>query len=176
MWLAKALHEWHEFYLLLGTAGATLLALLFVALSVGAGYLHAQQTVHTRTFMSPVVIHFAAVFLVSAIALVPSHSASFFAILIALTGLTGIAISVAVTMRVARSKLKSVDVTDSFAYGILPAAAYAALLVTAGMIASESEAALDVLGGALLLLLIVNIRNAWDLTLAMVLKHAERNG
>jgi hypothetical protein len=33
------LERWHEFYLLLGTAGATLVALLFVAISVGAGFL-----------------------------------------------------------------------------------------------------------------------------------------
>ena len=36
MWPADALKEWHDFYLLVGTAGATLLALLFVAVSLGA--------------------------------------------------------------------------------------------------------------------------------------------
>ena len=34
MWAADALKEWHDFYLLVGTAGATLLALLFVAVSL----------------------------------------------------------------------------------------------------------------------------------------------
>ena len=33
----EVLHEWHEFYLLVGTAAATVLALLFVAVSLGAG-------------------------------------------------------------------------------------------------------------------------------------------
>ena len=54
----EALHAWHEFYLLLGTAGATLLALLFVAVSLGTGFLNAKDPSGTRTFMSPVVIHF----------------------------------------------------------------------------------------------------------------------
>ena len=54
----EALHAWHEFYLLLGTAGATLLALLFVAVSLGTGFLNAKDQSGTRTFMSPVVIHF----------------------------------------------------------------------------------------------------------------------
>ena len=31
MWAVEALKEWHDFYVLVGTAGATLLALLFVA-------------------------------------------------------------------------------------------------------------------------------------------------
>ena len=35
---AEALKGWHDFYLLVGTAGATLLALLFVAVSLGTGY------------------------------------------------------------------------------------------------------------------------------------------
>src|SRR4249920_2080894 len=58
----EALHAWHEFYILLGTAGATLLALLFVAVSLGTGYLSSADQRGTRTFMSPVVIHFTSVF------------------------------------------------------------------------------------------------------------------
>ena len=44
----EALHAWHEFYLLLGTAGATLLALLFVAVSLGTGFLNAKDQSGTR--------------------------------------------------------------------------------------------------------------------------------
>ena len=51
---------------------------------------------------------------------------------------------------------------------------YAALLVAAAMILKEHEYAMLVLAGALLTLLIVNIRNAWDLTLSMVRQHARR--
>ena len=40
--VAPALYEWHEFYILVGTAGATLVALLFVAVSLGAGFLSNQ--------------------------------------------------------------------------------------------------------------------------------------
>ncbi len=35
MWPAEALEGWRDFYLLVGTAGATLLALLFVAATLG---------------------------------------------------------------------------------------------------------------------------------------------
>ena len=37
------LEHWHEFYVLLGTAAATLVALQFVAASVGAGYLSFEK-------------------------------------------------------------------------------------------------------------------------------------
>ena len=65
-----------------GTAGATLLALLSVAVSLGTGFLTEERRGATRTFMSPVVIHFTSVFFLSAVALFPSHQAKFFAALI----------------------------------------------------------------------------------------------
>ena len=72
----EALHAWHEFYLLVGTAAATLLALLFVAVSLGTGYLGDKDQRGPRTFMSPVVIHFTSVFFISAVCLVPSTGQS----------------------------------------------------------------------------------------------------
>ena len=89
----EVLHEWHEFYLLVGTAAATVLALLFVAVSLGAGYLTSQHQAPTRTFMSPVVIHFTSVFFVAAICLIPSHGPVFFSALIAATAVVGIVVS-----------------------------------------------------------------------------------
>jgi hypothetical protein len=172
VWLAEALKEWREFYLLVGTAGATLLALLFVAVSLGTGFLNEQRQQSTRTFMSPVVIHFTSVFFISCIALVPSHHATFFAALIAATALIGAAVSTVITVRILRTDLTRY-LQDYLAYGLLPVLAYIALLAAALMIYLEKKFAMDVLAGALLLLAIVNIRNAWDLTLTMVRKHAD---
>jgi hypothetical protein len=89
MWAAEALKEWHDFYVLVGTAGATLLALLFVAASLGAGFLTEERQSATNTFMSPVVVHFTSVFFVSAVALFPWHQPTFFAALIAASSPVG---------------------------------------------------------------------------------------
>jgi len=51
---------------------------------------------------------------------------------------------------------------------LLPGLGYLALLAAAVSIYLEKDFGLDALAGALLLLAIVNIRNAWDLTLTMV--------
>lgn len=51
--------------------------------------------------------------------------------------------------------------------------AYLTLLVAGIMIYAEMNNAVEVLAGALLALTIVNIRNAWDLTLSMVRYHAD---
>ena len=167
----EALHEWHEFYILLGTAGATLLALLFVAVSLGTGFLSSKDQQGTRTFMSPVVIHFTSVFFLSALCLVPSHGPVFFAVLIAGTAIVGVAVSIVISVWVVRTEMTQY-LPDYFAYGLLPVGAYLALLVASIMIYLGRDYALEVLAGGLLVLAIVNVRNAWDLTLSMVRRHA----
>ena len=167
----ESLHAWHEFYLLLGTAGATLLALLFVAVSLGTGFLSNKDQRGTRTFMSPVVIHFTSVFFISAVCLVPSHGPIFFAALIGATAVIGVAVSIVITVSVVRTELTQY-VPDYFAYGLLPVGAYLALFAASIMIYLDKAYALEVLGGGLLVLAIVNIRNAWYLTLSMVRRHA----
>jgi uncharacterized membrane protein len=161
------LEHWHDFYLLIGTAGATLLALLFVAVSLGAGFLSESRAAPTRAFYSPVVVHFSSVFFISAIALFPGHKPGFFALAIGAAAVIGVVISVFVTLELLRHDWTRY-MEDRLAYGLLPLAGYAALLISTWMIMNDSGYALDVLAGALLLLLIVNIRNAWDLTLSMV--------
>ncbi|MGB8428461.1 MAG: hypothetical protein WCE72_01455 [Pseudolabrys sp.] len=167
----EALHEWHEFYILLGTAGATLLALLFVAVSLGTGFLSSKDQQGTRTFMSPVVIHFTSVFFLSAVCLVPSHGPVFFAVLIAGTAIVGVAVSIVISVWVVRTEMTQY-LPDYFAYGLLPVGAYLALLVASIMIYLGRDYALEVLAGGLLVLAIVNVRKAWDLTLSMVRRHA----
>jgi hypothetical protein len=170
--MTAELEHWHDFYLLVGTAGATLLGLLFIAVSLGVGFLTEERAAATRTFYSPIIIHFACVFFISAIDMVPAHRSSFFAVLIGATALVGAAISAFITVELIRREWTRY-VRDYFAYGLLPAIGYLALFVAAVTIYKELDIALDVLAGALLLLLLINIRNTWDLMLSMV-RHAKR--
>ena len=168
-----ALESWHDFFVLVGTAGATLLALLFVAVSLGAGFLSNRKTGATRAFFSPVVVHFSAVFFLSAIALVPGHRPVFFAIAVAVSALTGFCVALFATIQLMRHSWTRYK-EDHLAYGLLPTISYAALLVAAVLILMENKFAVDVLAGALLVLLLVNVRNAWDLTLSMVRHQTDR--
>ena len=170
MWAVDALKEWHDFYVLVGTAGATLLALLFVAVSLGAGYLTEERQSATRTFMSPVVVHFTSVFFLSAVALFPWHQAKFFAALIGVTALIG-AIHLDLHHGPGRAHRHDELCGGLLGLRLLPGLGYLALLAAAVSIYLEKDFGLDALAGALLLLAIVNIRNAWDLTLTMVRRH-----
>jgi len=167
MWAVETLKQWHDFYLLTGTAGATLLALQFVAVSLGAGFLSDERRTASRTFMSPVVLHFSSVFFLSALALFPWHHGDVFAALIGITALLGAIISSWITIQVVRTDMTNY-IEDYLAYGLLPSLGYLALLAAAVSIYLEKDFGLDALAGALLLLVIVSIRNAWDLTLTFV--------
>ena len=154
---------WHEFYVLLGTAAAALVALLFVAASIGAGLIDPARSTATRTYMSPIIFHYTCVLFVSLMALVPDMTERRLAIVMALLALAGFGFSVAVLLGVMRSAAS--DIADRFGYGAGPLAAYAAAFVAAGFLWAHSTAGPNILAGALVLLLLVNIRNAWDLTL-----------
>ncbi len=159
--------------MLLGTASAALVALLFVAVSIGASFLTPERSVATRTFMSPVVFHFSTLLLISLIAIVPSHTALSLAIGITLVAVAGLAYTTVVLVGLARASVS--DIADRFGYGFCPLAAYLAMLAAAGLVISRAALAADILGVALLLLLAVSIRNAWDLMLAFARQVATKS-
>ena len=110
------MHEWHEFYLLLGTAGATLVALLFVAVSLAAGSLDQRRANAVRVYMSPVVIHFTDVLFMSAMGLA-AVSATLLAAVIAAAAVIGIVVSIFITIRVTKDTAEDVVLFNSLAYG-----------------------------------------------------------
>src|ERR1700692_677881 len=104
MSFVSALREWHEFYVLIGAAGGTLVALLFVAISLGVGFLTDKRSAATRAFYSPVVVHFTSVFFIAAVGLFPAHSAVVFAALIGGCAAIGGAVSVFTTVQLLRHR------------------------------------------------------------------------
>jgi hypothetical protein len=165
------LAQWHEFYGLLGTASATLVALLFVAVSIGVGLLSSDRSTATRTYMSPIILHYANVLFVSLVALVPTLGDGALAAVVALAGGVGIAYSAAVCIRLFRDR--NAEVVDRFAYGAWPFAGYLGALGAAWLIFVHAQAGPDLLAAAMLLLLLVNIRNAWDLAVTLARRHTD---
>lgn len=160
------LSAWHEFYGLLGTAAAALVALLFVAASIGASVLTPERAGATRTYLSPVVFHYATILFLSLIALIPTQTVFAFGLTIGIAAAASLIYSLYIFVRLMRDSIA--DLSDRLAYGIAPLASYSAGLIVAYLILTGSVAGgLDLLAAAALLLLVVNIRNAWDLLIAL---------
>jgi hypothetical protein len=170
----EALHEWHEFYLMLGTSAAALMALLFVAVSIGIGYYTEHNVEGVRTFLSPVVAHFTAILFVAAMALAPVHGKIVLIALI-LAGFTGAIIAAYTSRKIFRFMDDDAVVPfDTCAYGFIPFAAYAATAASGVLLESHWEWAPELLAGATLTLMLINIRNAWDLMLSVVRRQGQR--
>jgi hypothetical protein len=167
------LEGWHEFYALLGTAAAALVALLFVAATIGAGYLSAERTGPTRTFTSPIVFHYTYVLFLSLVALIPTNTDTSLAAIIGVSAAAALAYSSLILVRVMRSNITDVD--DHLGYGAGPLAAYAAAFAASVFIFARSHVGPPLLAGALILLLLVNIRNAWDLTVFFAQRRTKEN-
>jgi hypothetical protein len=66
------------------------------------------------------------------------------------------------------------DLDDRLGYGLSPLVAYATTLAAAILLFERSAIGPPLLAGALMLLLLINIRNAWDLTLFFAQQQNER--
>src|SRR5215212_7799109 len=118
--------------------------------------------------MSPVAFHFAGVLAGSVLALAPSHTTFSLAVLAGLGALAA-AYAAFVIQRLLTGDVA--DLADRLCYGLLPLASYVLALVSAWMFFTGRAHAADLLACSLAILLIVNIRNAGDLMLAMTRVH-----
>lgn len=172
--LSALLNHWRDFYELTGTAGATLVGLMFVAASIGAGVFTRAHQAGIRSFLSPTVVHFSAVMFASMVAAIPSQSSSSLGILLGLGGLAGIAYSAIIWRRMRRHGLIStIDWADRLWYGLTPIAVYALLAASGLTVGLRHRSGLNLLAAALLLLLLVGIRNAWDMTVWIIDRRRE---
>ncbi|HEY8288567.1 MAG TPA: hypothetical protein VIG49_04800 [Acetobacteraceae bacterium] len=171
--MADQLHEWHDFYLLIGTAAATLIGLTFVAASVGAGAtFDAKRAANWQSFLTPTVLHFSAVLIACLIALAPV-GASLGVLLLAL-GIVGVVWGSRhwVGMR-RRGLTQQIDLADRLLYLRLPIVGYLLLAAAAVVLLVHKESGLIVLALALVLLLLLGIRNAWDMTVWIVVRRPD---
>lgn len=160
--------------MLFGSASATLIGLLFVAASVGFGVYRPEKRPALRTFLSPSVVHFTCVLAASLIAICPLRSWMLLGVLIGGDGVFGLVYAGLVWHRMVRHGLSAlVDLEDRIWYAALPAVAYAIMSAAAAMLVAQREAGCAVLAMAMGLLMLVAIRNVWDITVWTVAQHPE---
>lgn len=168
------LGPWHDFYMLIGTASATLIGLTFVAASVGTGVFTRERQVGLCTFLSPTLVAFSVVLAASLIGVLPVSGQGVPALLLVSIGLLGAAYSWRVWRRMIQGGIAaSIDLEDRVWYTVVPAAAYLLLATAGAALAIEAEAACALLAFGVCLLLLAGIRNAWDMTTWIVMRPQE---
>ena len=168
---------WDTFFFLVGSSAGALIGLMFVVITLTAGQEPHRVSRGAPVYVTPIVFHFAIVLIVSAISAVPRLPPPVAAVIFFLCAIMGLAYSVVTTIRLFSSGWEDPvpGWSDKCFYGILPTMIYVALAVAAAVIPFSERKVVFAVGAIVLGLLLLGIRNAWDLatTLAM-LAHAGR--
>jgi hypothetical protein len=158
------LATWQNFYVLVGSAAATLTGLMFVVvtLTARARVQASSPSVAVAAFSSPNVVHFCIALLVAAILSAPWQVLWNAGLLLGLSGLGGMIYIVIVVRRVRRQTDYQPVLEDWLWHTVFPLVSYTAFVVAAMVLPGNPAPALFVIGAATVLLLFIGIHNAWD--------------
>jgi hypothetical protein len=156
------LDTWQNFYVIVGTAAATLTGLMFVVITLLAQILTSSSRSHITVFTTSNVFHFGAVLTTAGILSAPWQALWPAGLLLGLAGLAGVTYML-IVLWLARHRLDYQPVlSDWLWYTVLPLVSYAALVIAAIVLPSQPVPALFVIAAVTMLLLFIGIHNAWD--------------
>ncbi len=170
MSLAELLHDWHDFYTLLGAASATLVGLMFVAASIGATVFNEDHRAALGAFITPTVVHFAAVLFACLVVVIPTHGWHSLGALLGAGGLFGTVYSGRLLVQLIIRHRFNVDLVDRVFYALIPLAGYLLALAASGLLFARVAAGATVMAAALMVLLLAGLRNAWDMMVWIMIK------
>lgn len=155
---------WGEFYLLAGSAAAVLIGLIFVVVTLMQDRPRSSVLNSSKLYMGPVVLNVSFVLVLSAAALVPRISPSGFAAVSGAISLWGLARGTLVTVGIrALTGADQPHWSDVWFYGVIPTLLYVLLVGATFAIWSEQLWACPGVAAVITGLLLVTIRNEWDL-------------
>jgi hypothetical protein len=163
---AELLAPWHDFFVLIGGAAATLIGAMFVVVSIGIGILSRDRSVAIRVFLTTTVVHLSTVLFGCILTLVPVLTPRWQAIIAGVAGLAGVGYSVHVIWGFRQHR--GTVLSDWFWYAVFPLATYGVLATAAGLGLYDTAEGLDVFAAVLAALLVAGIRNAWDMLVFLV--------
>ena len=169
-------HGWENFFYLIGSAAAALIGLTFVVITLTAGHEPRRVSRGAPVYVAPIVFHFAVVLVVSAISEMPGLQSRAVSVILACCAITGLVYSAATTIRLCRREWEDPipDWSDKCFYGFLPTIIYIAFAVATGAVWLVEREAVLAIGAIMLALLLLGIRNSWDLATTLAQRAHER--
>ncbi len=166
----SAFRDWDSFYVIIGSAAAALIGLLFIVVTLTASFDRKRVMQAIDIYTTPVAVHFALILTICAIAMVPRLPHFAAAALIGLCAVVGFSSAVRSCIGI-REGIPGGDESphwsDFWLYGVVPAFLYLCLVGAAiGLLMRAAWAPLTT-AAAVLTLLLAAIRNAWDLVTFM---------
>ena len=170
----QQLGAWHDVYVLVGTSAATLMGLTFVVVTLSPRDVAESLTTGVKSFTTPIMAFFASAVLVSIVMLAPWLTSHPPGAAVGILGLIGLFYMLS-TGAYGQWRESKLGFDDLIWYIVLPFIAYIALIpIAAGMWAGASWALYGI-ASVVVLLLIIGIRNAWDVVLFMASQTREKD-
>jgi hypothetical protein len=168
------LSNWQNFTMIMGTAAATLTGLMFVVTTLIAGIDAHLSTLNAAVsaFNTPTVVHFGTVLVLAGVLSAPWQTFSSLGLLLGLLGLGMVLYSILVGRRMRRVPNYQSTLEDWLWYLIFPLLAHVLLIVAAFVLPKNPSSALYIVGLVMMLLLLVGIRNAWDMVTFLAVERA----
>ncbi len=171
-----ALQVWQGFYMLVGTAAATLTGLMFIAVTFGSALVTRETAQTTRAFLDPTYLHFVQVLLTACLLSVPTLGPSFLGCV--LIGVGGFRLArlhwVFGRYREAQREHGDIELSDWAMAIVLPLFCHLSLMAIGVGFVRREAAALSGLAAVTMALLFVGIHGAWELFVWMALAVGDR--
>ena len=161
------LAQWANFYVVTSTAAATLLGLLFVVITLAAQR-GRKDTASIRLYLTPAVIYFASVLLLSALLLVPDQTRLSAVTCVCLQGVAGMGYSGSLAIKRGAGSASYIQRSDLFPYVVFPLGAHALMVAGGLLLVLRAEIGLDLVAAGILALLGIAVRNSWAIAITVV--------
>jgi hypothetical protein len=173
---AAAAAGWQNFYVLVGTASATLIGLMFVAITFGASLVTAETSVSARAFLDPTFGHFVQVLLTACLITIPTIGPTVLGVLLlAIAALrTWALVKVFRHMRAAHRIHHDIELSDWLTGIAIPLLCYLLLGAAGAAFLDGYPAAHNALAIVTVVILLNGVFGAWELILWMALARARK--
>ena len=169
-------HGWDNFFYLIGSAAGALIGIMFVVITLTAGHEPRRVSRGAPVYVTPIVFHFAVVFVISATSVAPGMPPAAAAVILGICAIAGLSYTVLTTIRLCRSGWEDPipGWSDKCFYGFCPTIVYVALAGAAVAVPFSERKAVFAIGAGALGLLLLGVRNAWDLATTLAQYAHER--
>jgi hypothetical protein len=164
--LGSSLAQWANFYFALMQVAAALIGLLFVVIALGAQQgVEEQDAGRIRVYMTPTVVYFASVLILSALLTFPNHTPLTAAFCTTLSGIGGV---VYAGFSLVGNKQDYEERSDLIIYAVFPFAAYGFFIAGGLLLLSNAQLGFTLVALGMLSLLTISIRNSWAIAIYIV--------
>lgn len=164
---------WDNFYVIVGSSAGGLTGLTFVVIALVRDVMRGVQPTGLGAFVTPTIVHFCGVLALAAFLSVPHQHLPTLSAGLALAGVSGLAYGAKICRHMSAHSPNYVPVAEDWVFNvILPTCAYGVLLGMAILMWYVPAGAMYGVAAATLALLLIGIRNAWDIAVFMAISRA----